>query len=309
MSTKIEWAATVHPDGSTTPGETWNPIRAIATYGDSEPRPSHLASSFGVIEVLGWHCERVSAGCVNCYAERINQQRFGTGLPYNRASRDRVEVVLGERTLRAPLSWRRSRRVFVCSMTDLFGEWVPDGYIDRVFAVMALAPHQFIVLTKRPTRMREYLTNADRMYVLRSGIEEWSDEVGTLGWPLRNVWLGTSVEDQAAADTRIPELLATPAAVRWVSCEPLLGPVDLDGAGGWIAGLHPNGSDAGLDWVVVGGESGPGRRPCEVEWIADIVRQCDQAEVPVFVKQDSGPRPGGQGRIPAELWARKEVWR
>lgn len=294
MSTGIEWT-----------DETWNPIRAIATYGDSEPRPNQLANSFGVIEVRGWHCERVSAGCVNCYAERINQQRFGTGLPYNRASRDRVEVVLDERTLRAPLSWRRSRRVFVCSMTDLFGEWVPDGYIDRVFAVMALAQrHTFIVLTKRPERMRAYISSRDSRPSWPGPIDNITHEMERLGnwtgeafavaemasWPLPNVWLGVSVENQQVADTRIPELLATPAAVRWVSCEPLLGPVDLDGAGGWIAGLHPNGSDAGLDWVVAGGESGPGARPCNVEWIRGIVGQCQAADVPVFVKQ-YGSRP------------------
>lgn len=323
--------------------------------------------------MLGWHCERVSAGCVNCYAERINQQRFGTGLPYNRVSRDRVEVVLDTRTLLLPLRWRKPRRIFVCSMTDLFGEWVPDAFIDRVFAVASLCPqHTFLVLTKRTERMRAYLTNDDRMYVLRSSIEEWctEDTPGPLPWPIPNVWLGASVEDQAAADRRIPELLATPAAVRFLSCEPLLEEVFIEdfefcGAGygvfpggdprlfdpdeevctvaeveNWKAacvewdrgagvdrgpgcatmgdgsvwtgggfGLGGYTRRSGLHWVVVGGESGPGRRPCEVEWIADIVRQCDQAEVPVFVKQDSGPRPGMQGRIPADLWARKEVWR
>lgn len=119
-----------------------------------------------------------------------------------------------------------------------------------------------------------------------------------------------ALEDLRCVPERIQDCYRTPpellAAVRWVSCEPLLGPVDLDGAGGWIAGLHPNGSDAGLDWVVVGGESGPGRRPCEVEWIADIVRQCDQAEVPVFVKQGSAFRPGQQGDLPDAIWQRKE---
>jgi protein gp37 len=197
--TAIEWT-----------DETWNPIRASS--------PEHGN---------GWHCERVSEGCRNCYAEVINRDRFGTGLAYTRPNRDRVEISSWRTTLGAPLRWRKPRRIFVCSMTDLFGEWVPFELIDWVFAVMALAPqHTYQVLTKRPERMREYL-------------------VGRRDWAIPNLWLGVSVEDQVAAESRIPVLLDTPAAVRFLSCEPLLGPVDLEP---WLAtGL--------LHWVICGGES------------------------------------------------------
>lgn len=253
MSTKIQWTATVHPDGRITPGETWNPIRARAL---AEPGK----------DKLGWHCERVSPGCQHCYAETINRQRFGTGLPYNRASRDAVDVFIDERKLTLPLHWRNPRRVFVCSMTDLFGEWVPDEFIDRVFAVMALTPqHTYQVLTKRPERMRAFLNECP------------------YGTPDKNIWLGVSAEDQKRADERIPALLATPAAVRFISCEPLLGPVQM---AHWLTVL-PGGSayEAVLDWVIAGGESGPGARPCNIGWIRDVVGQCRNAGVPVFVKQ------------------------
>jgi protein gp37 len=185
-------------------------------------------------------------------------------------------------------------------MTDLFGEWVPDEMIDRVFAVMALSPqHTFQVLTKRPERMREYVSEecfgaAERVW------GEWDNIVGGPiaaewpGWPLPNVWLGVSAENQEQADERIPELLNTPAAVRWLSCEPLLEPVDLAShkaieADGTFTGWRiPH----GIDWAVVGGESGSGARACHVGWIRSIVRQGQVARVPVFVKQGSGPRPG-----------------
>ena len=189
MSTNIQWT-----------DETWNPIRA-----------QHRET-----QAMGWHCERISKGCENCYAETLNQrQRFGigTGLPYTQPSRDKVDIVLDAGVLEKPLRWRKPRQVFVCSMTDLFGEWVPDVMLHRVFSVMALTPHiTYQVLTKRPERMRDYLS---------SGVGAIAD------WPLPNVWLGVSVEDQRAANKRIPILLDTPAAVRFLSCEPLLGPVDI----------------------------------------------------------------------------------
>lgn len=315
QKTSIEWTATVHPDGTISPGATWNPIRA------------RYATTDEVGEVLktGWHCERVSPGCQNCYAETINQKRFGTGLPYNRKSREQVEVYLDEKTLVQPLHWRRPRRIFVCSMTDLFGEWVPDEMIDRVFAVMALSPqHTFQVLTKRPERMREYVSATalpppekgmgpihraskvlwaaqrmadDRQLPPRMPYPWSGDFAGgePLNWPLPNVWLGTSAEDQERADKRIPELLGTPAAVRFVSAEPLLGPVSLppyiplvEGQGYRAArgALAPGRWERpDIDWVIVGGESGPGARPCDVEWIRSIVRQCQAAGVAVFYKQ------------------------
>jgi protein gp37 len=214
-----------------------------------------------------------------------------------------------------PLRWRKPRRVFVNSMSDLFHYDVPDDFIDRVFAVMALAPqHTFQVLTKRPERMRRYMarqvvgqadgfTYGDRIAVVACGVlralpvrlaNAVARRTGLLRpkWPPPNVWLGVSVEDQSAADERIPLLLQAPAAVRFLSCEPLLGPVDLRRVStGMCLGLPMAdgsrwlGSKPGIDWVIVGGESGPGARPCDVAWIRSIVEQCQVAGVPVFVKQ------------------------
>jgi len=181
-------------------------------------------------------------------------------------------VVLHRERLGEPLRWRKPRMVFVNSMSDLFHEEVPEQFIIEVFAVMAAASqHTFQVLTKRPERMRAFT---------------WA-----LSWLLPNVWLGVSVENQRWT-ARIDDLRTAPAVVRFLSCEPLLGPLELD--------LR------GIDWVIVGGESGPRYRPMRLEWLADIVAQCDAAGVPVHVKQDSGRRPGQQGRIPDHLWRRKE---
>lgn len=279
--TKIQWT-----DAS------WTPIRARRRDG--------LPNKGGG----GWACQRVSAGCQNCYAATINK-RLGTGFDYDAKGIAASDIYLDEKALTQPLHWRRPRRIFVCSMTDLFGEWVPDEMIDRVFAVMALAPqHTFQVLTKRPARMRRYLSNDDRMYVLRSMIEELTEGYTKCRWPLPNVWLGVSVEDQQRADERIPELLATPAEVRFISCEPLLGPVNLRAVkpdafsiidaldGSWEQSLPewegnveyvPDGPH--IDWIIGGGESGPGARPCDVGWARSVVRQCQAAGVAVFYKQ------------------------
>jgi len=181
-------------------------------------------------------------------------------------------------------------------MSDLFHEKIPDAYIDKVFAVMALCPqHTFQILTKRPERMREYLAGASRpsligdalfdhffvalpKIMLRSECNDYLDEHAW--WPLPNVWLGVSCEDQAAANQRIPILYHIPAAVRWVSAEPLLGPISLRVAcdfPGRNFGVRP------IDWIVIGGESGAEARVCRIEWIRDLRDQC--ANLPVFVKQ------------------------
>jgi protein gp37 len=193
--------------------------------------------------------------------------------------------------------------VFVNSMSDLFHEDVPDAFIDQVFAVMALAPrHTFQILTKRADRMR-MASGRDR----RVGPQVQTILHGQhhpargypLRWPLPNVWLGVSVEDQKHADERIPLLLQTPAAVRFVSAEPLLGTVNLERylwqscCGNLSGGDYLNGEPPQcccdpfppLDWVIVGGESGPGARPFNVAWARSIARQCKEAKVPVFVKQ------------------------
>jgi len=272
-------------------------------------------------------CTKVSAGCKNCYAER-NLQRFYPDEPDFDV---KCPVVTLDAQLDKPLHWRKPRRIGVCFMSDLFHEAVPDEFLDKVFAVMALTPqHIYLVLTKRPERMRDYLVG------LASDVQNWplptekgSERIrvativrSVATWPLPNVWLGVSVENQQAADERIPLLLEIPAAHRWVSVEPLLEAVDLH-PGNWIAPLgggprvnflHPEiaVTRPTLDWVVVGGESGPKARPCEVVWIADIVAQCQAASVSVYVKQDSNLRPGQQWRIPDALWAVKmlpEGWK
>jgi protein gp37 len=172
--------------------------------------------------------------------------------------------------LEDPLHWRTPRRVFVNSMSDLFHASVPDEYIRQVFLVMERAPrHTFQILTKRPERMRAWC-------------QQW--------WPIAtpNVWLGTSVEHQQTADERIPHLLETPAAVRFLSCEPLLGPVDLtpylwEDAGPEWAGR--NLAEPGLDWVIIGGESGPHARRMSLMWAERLIEQCQDAGVSPFVKQ------------------------
>jgi protein gp37 len=279
---------------------TWTPLRA-----------RNLATG-----KVGWHCELASPGCQNCYSQRQNRWT-GTGLPFVRRSRDEVEVFLDEKILTAPLGWREPKKIFVCANTDLFGEWVPDEWIDRVFAVMALAPqHAFQVLTKRARRMREWFertaSGADRetvVYESEPGFSEKGGRVFWPGWPLPNVWLGVSAEDQQRLDARAWELLAAPAAVRFVSAEPLIGPIDFDGdvytGNGYLRGWHTepahgrhdaNGLCADcpqpvqvqnpkLDWVIVGGESGPGARPMDIAWARDIMRQCREAGVACFVKQ------------------------
>jgi protein gp37 len=230
------------------------------------------------------------------------------------------KIRLVPEALDEPLHWRRPERVFVNSMSDLFHPDVPDEFIDQVFAVMMLAPqHTFMVLTKRPERMAKYfrLYNRDEkigheaMYLyeqfggrgdcsLAAGLIYGPGKISNLphipphpeAWPLPNVWLGVSVENQRAADERIPLLLQTPAAVRFLSCEPLLGPVDLTPYLEPYVRTKHDGSrrgtvwaDPGIDWVIVGGESGPGARPMHPDWVRGIRDQCVGAGVAFFFKQ------------------------
>ena len=291
--TKIEWA-----------DATWNPVRG---------------------------CTRVSEGCRNCYAERVAARFSGPGEPYEGLAERGVKgprwtgkVRFVESALLQPLRWKRPRRIFVNSMSDLFHESLPDAAIDRIFAVMALAPqHTFMVLTKRPERMRDYVDTAsgrvaDAVQLMRTDRRAVGPlphlDPGARWWPLANVWLGVSVENQAAADERIPLLLATPAAKRFISAEPLLGEIDLTYAP-WPADrpkfpdthdlsdgrdalrqIEPGGSR--IDWVIVGGESGTGARPMHPDWVRSLRDQCAAARVPFFFKQwgewvpDTSLRPG-----------------
>jgi protein gp37 len=250
-------------------------------------------------------CTRVSAGCDHCYIERtppfrIAGRRFdGSGVGAS------TGVLLHADRLSLPLRWRKPRKVFVNSLSDLFHADVPDEFIARVFAVMALAPqHTFQLLTKRHARMRSLLSSrpfadlfnraiCDSFDFLDSGvrlpvsaIDGAQALIGDRSLsPLPNVWLGVSVEDQHWADIRIPALLNTPAAVRWISAEPLLGPLKL-GRYVWSepSGL-PGDWTRGLDWVVVGGESGPGARPMRWQWARDLRDTCAAAKVPFLFKQ------------------------
>jgi len=235
-----------------------------------------------------------------------------------------------------PVRWYTPRRIFVNSTSDLFHEKVPDEWIDSVFCVMGAATrHTFQVLTKRPERMRDYLTRRRCNFAVKApiggGMVDWHPFNKELAVP-PNVWLGTSIEDQATADERIPHLLATPAAVRFVSAEPLLGPVDLQWAfpdirtacchrcgfrTNAVGGSCPNDgsalrNDIGLDWVICGGESGPGARPMHPAWARSLRAQCLAAGVPFFFKQwgewapDTGPfyssDPIMQGKVACAVW-------
>ena len=317
--TRIEWT-----------DETWNPVTG---------------------------CTPVSPGCDHCYARRMATTRLRGRRGY--PADDPFRVALHPDRLAQPLRWRKPRRVFTCSMGDLFHEAVPDSTIDRVFAVMALAPqHQFQVLTKRATRARDVLSAVQKrkegmadawiehvgpyMGPTKDDVEAWcrthgvsvperarrvhiinrwlhadyaertvhAERGGWTGWPLPNVLLGVTAEDQPRADERIPLLLDCPAAVRFVSIEPMLGAVDLT----WLPSGQPfelpqgdrcqamqNAlrrprehapgetvlvpAKPGLDWVIVGGETGPGARPMHPQWVRDIRDHCVANGVPFFFKQ------------------------
>lgn len=268
-------------------------------------------------------CRRVSPGCEHCYAERQANRFKGPGKAYEGLiklvggkPRWSGETKFAVEHLADPLRWKKPRRIFVDSMSDLFYEGFTNEQIAAVFGVMAACPqHTFQVLTKRARRMREWFEwlynccsnedgyrpgdvlhhfgrNATKSMPLDG---KWRDPLGdgrvrTGPWPLPNVWLGVSVEDQERADERIPELLQTQAAVRFLSCEPLLGPVTIRR---WLRPMHRRMGDFGvevvaidgIDWVIVGCESGPGARECKVEWLRSLRDQCAAAGVPYFLKQ------------------------
>ena len=258
--TKIEWADAV-----------WNPITG---------------------------CTKISAGCANCYAERMSKRLRGRcGYPAD----EPFSVTLHPDRMKEPLKIKKPKRIFVCSMGDLFHKDVSYGFIDKVWGIMSVAPrHTFLILTKRPELMAEIIPRLKERHIARDGSR----------WPLPNVHLGVSVEDQATADERIPLLLQTPAAKRFVSIEPMLGPVDLtdlapDAPGKGhtdedrkVGGHHIDaiGCDVGveddelyggavLDGVILGGETGPGARPMHPSWARKIRDDCKAAGVPFMFKQ------------------------
>jgi protein gp37 len=258
-------------------------------------------------------CTKVSPGREDhCYAETFAERWRGTpGHHFENG----FDVTLRPERLEQPLRWKRPRRVFVNSMSDLFHEAVPNTFIAAMFDVMRKTPqHTYQILTKRHARMRTLLT---------------PDRMAGEPWPLPNVWLGVSVEDQHWADIRIPALLATPAAVRFLSCEPLLGPLNLvqylptakgcfcETHWSWMCGGDVNGGKCRqerLSWVIAGGESGPGARPMELDWVRALSWHCRTTRVPLFVKQlgktlgrelGAGPKGGDWDAWPEDLRVRE----
>ncbi|MES5483610.1 phage Gp37/Gp68 family protein [Bradyrhizobium sp. INPA03-11B] len=277
-------------------------------------------------------CSIVSPGCTNCYAmtmaariDKMTLQSHYAGLTKKVNGKQAWTgklALAGDYAFHAPLRRRKPTTYFVNSMGDLFHEDCPDEWIDKVFAVMALTPHHtYQVLTKRAKRMRDYFTarsEAKRNSLIAEAAaaianhDKRASELHYLAghnwslaeWPIPNVWLGVSTERQKEADDRIPELLATPAAVRFVSAEPLLGPVDLsilhgpDSApvGHPLVDIGALRLIEGLDWVIVGGESGRGARPMSIQWARELRDQCARAGVSFFFKQWGEWRPAGSHR-------------
>lgn len=308
---------------------TWSPIRARV-----KENAHHIATLHGWTDLaeicqrmaghVGPHCEFISSGCNHCYSCTNNHRCLpsnGTGLPFDKRSRELVDIFIDEKAIATPLHWKRPRKIFVENQSDLFGEWVPNEFIAAVFGIMAASfDHTFQVLTKRAERMRDWFKWIDSYggigcYIrtdegraalrgiignssgaryetingrrVRSAEDAWAQVMNAAacvgrGSPLSNVWLGVSVEDQKTADARIPFLIATPAAVRFISYEPALGPLDLEEL---PLGTLDDGENPGIDWVICGGESGHGARPFNLQWARDVVQQCKAANVPVFVKQ------------------------
>lgn len=248
----------------------------------------------------GHFCEVVSPGCAHCYSSDWNENRYGTGLAFRPANRDKVEVYLHESEF---AEWLKPKyvgsRVFVCDMTDLFGEWVSDQWLYRIFEAMGAASLvTFQVLTKRPERA-----------------QKWIGGIHGKGWPLPNVWLGVSVENERWCWDRVSDLIATPATIRFVSYEPALGPVSFRG----MLGRHYLTVDKsepgyggmkmsfeGIDWLICGGESGLKRRPFNPDWARSARDQCKAAGAAFFMKQQGGRFPGNKlEELPPDLRVRE----
>ena len=265
MPSKIQWT-----------GETLNPIRARdITTGR-----------------VGWVCEHASDGCRFCYAESMNNWR-GNRVPYLHQNRDKIEIFLDDDVLLKAIKWRSPKTIFPCSMTDMFADFVTDSMLDMIFATMAITErHTWQPLTKRPDRAAAYLAARQTGDPWAEAADRISDMLGMEDsitvpeprhFPLQNVHLGTSIEQRRHL-IRAFHLRETPAAVRWISFEPLLEDIGAIYLGG-------------IDWVVIGGESGKRARPFYLRWAANILDQCHAAGVPVFMKQ-IGSKPIGFDGLP-----------
>lgn len=318
---------------------TWSPIRArVRVDARQIAEAKGYESLLRIIQPgrIGPHCEHASPGCKNCYSESNNSRCLpanGTGLPFDRRARDLVTMFVDDNILGQPLRWRKPRRIFVESQSDLFGEFNSDLLIDRVVAAMLWASqHTYQVLSKRSKRMLEYSVGiaamnpqgrAQRLAFAATGIKAELRHCAGLQWPPSHIWFGVSAEDQQRADERIPDLLRTPAAVRFVSYEPALSSVDfnpylsnLGEARERLRDSIPNGisdcsrseaeepgrSDGGLlkpevrsrptaeqsgpiSLIIVGGESGRGARPFNIYWALQTIDQCRASGTACFVKQ------------------------
>lgn len=242
-------------------------------------------------------CTKVSDGCKHCYAEREVNGRWSKNPKSVFFGRKFTDVQTHAAKLEEPLRWKKGRKIFVCPRGDLFHEAVPDAFFPEVFAVMAMAKqHTFQVLTKRAQRMQEVLSDHIFYEAVLGEVKKHAKflEFSDIDWPLPNVWIGVTAENQQAADERIPLLLQTPAAVRWVSVEPMLEAVDMR-ASCWKS-WTPNRSTH-IDWVVAGGESGPNARPMHPDWVRGLRDQCAEAGVPFLFKQWGEWIPIGDGTV------------
>jgi protein gp37 len=260
MPTKIEWAE-----------ESWNPITG---------------------------CTKISEGCHHCYAERMCYRLAGRyGYPERP---NQFKTTFHQDKLTQPFVWKKPRMIFVCSMGDLFHPDVHTQWIDAVYAAAALnQQHTFLILTKRPEAMLEwysydahYRTRACRVSEACGDYFGWGDmQVDPVqDWPLPNVWIGVTAENQKRADERIPILLKIPAEIRFVSIEPMLSQVDpfcaYSSDLGYVGGT--------IDWVICGGETGPGARPMHPDWVRSLLDQCVDASVPFFFKHWGGKKEAGR---------------
>lgn len=257
-------------------------------------------------------CTPVSPGCTNCYAMRsggMNRPHHpsnGLTQPSKAGHVWTGAVRLNEEWLRKPLAWQQPRRIFWNAHGDPWHESVPFEWVDREMAIAALTPrHRHLFVTKRSARMRRYFANPHTPERILEAAKRLKALPTQWSWPLPNVWLGVSVEDQTRADERIPDLLATPAAVRFLSAEPLLGSVDIEQ---WLHDstctewpgtcICTEPREIRVDWVIIGGESGPGSRPMHPDWARNLRDQCNAARVPFLFKQWGDWVPASDGFWP-----------
>lgn len=252
-NTSIEWT-----------DKTWNPLRG---------------------------CTRVSQGCTHCYAEKIAYRFSGPGQAFEglakkvgNEARWTGKIMLVEKELETPLKWKTPQRIFVNSVSDLFHEGVPFDYIERVFETMVHpdgVKHTYQILTKRPERALAFF------HYFAKKLADFNDGEPDEDWLWRqpHIWIGTSVEDQKTAVERIPFLTQIPAAIRFLSCEPLLGPLDLEDLAWEVPGPEWSGNNKLVDWIIAGGESGPGSRPAHPDWFRSLRDQCQEASIQFFFKQ------------------------